>query len=85
MLLGVFCPFFSHILVQNGLFIGIYKSNFMGKQRGFRAFFKKIAIKGTPALIELPYKGQKWPISCGKYSLFGGNLAQDRALLRQFE
>jgi hypothetical protein len=30
--LGVFCPLFSKILVQNGLFIGIYKANFMGKQ-----------------------------------------------------
>jgi hypothetical protein len=29
--LGVFCPFFSQILVQNGLFIGLCKSNFMGK------------------------------------------------------
>jgi hypothetical protein len=41
MLLGVFCPFFSHILVQNGHFIGIHKSNFMGKKRRFRAFFRK--------------------------------------------
>jgi hypothetical protein len=31
MLLGIFCPFFRHILVQNGLFIDIRKSNFMGK------------------------------------------------------
>jgi hypothetical protein len=39
--LEVFCPFFSHILVQNELFIGIGKANFMGKKRRFKAFFRK--------------------------------------------
>jgi hypothetical protein len=29
--LGAFCPFFSKILVQNGLFIGMYRFNFMRK------------------------------------------------------
>jgi hypothetical protein len=39
--LGVFCPFFCKILVQNGLFIGVHRSNFMGKKRRFRVFFRK--------------------------------------------
>jgi hypothetical protein len=29
--LGVFCPFFGKVLVQNGLFIGMHRAHFMRK------------------------------------------------------
>jgi hypothetical protein len=46
--------------------------------------FSEISKKRDPVPKgTAPQKGQKWPISCGKYLLLGDNLAQNRALLGQ--
>jgi hypothetical protein len=49
-------------------------------------YFSENSKKRDPGPSRItPYKGQKRPIFCRKYSTLGGNLVQKRGLLRQFE